>query len=175
MYCCWSSPAYVSDMSTKALREGSQIRFEGNQEEGKNQNMSLKLLEDSGGFWAPGESEGRMQTGDRGVSLGLSVAWFRGFPALVPFKQAEWPWTMTFPLTPPSCSISMFSLEKQTQALSPESLTLSQVSPPCIWPTASALSPTHSSSFLLRWLLQPPEIFMASSHASVILSTLEQS
>lgn len=129
-----------------------------------------KLLEDSRGFWAPEKSEGRMQKG-----ASLPVAWFRGFPARVTFKLVEWPWTMTFLLTPPSCSISTFNWAKQTQALSPESLTLSQVSPLPICPTASALFPTHRASFLLRWLLQPPNLAIASSHTSVILSALEQS
>lgn len=53
-----------SDWGTKVLMEGSQIRFEGNQEEGniKHEPRSFwRILEDSRGFWAPGKRGRRMQ------------------------------------------------------------------------------------------------------------------
>lgn len=141
-------------------------------------------LEAPGGFWRIPEDSGhlgkvaRSAERSRGGCQGLPVAWFTGSCKTslqeIIFKLVEWPWTMTLFPTPPSYSISTFNWTKQTWAVSSESLTLSQVSPLSICPTVSALFQTPSSSFLLRWLPQPPKIFIGSSHASVIRSTLEQ-
>ena len=71
--------------------------------------------EASGIFWKIPEDSGhlgKMRGGCRKESP--SRSWFRGFPARVTFKLVEWPWTMTFLLTPPSCSISTFNWVKQT-------------------------------------------------------------